>query len=78
VVHDERGHAVWQWIEQTIKIAIDTTSHLMKKLEAPELKVEDTDEHELRIVSDVDPGGGYDPYNVKTGPRKPSSSQKKK
>lgn len=76
VVHDERGNAVWQWLEHTIKIAIDTTSLLLKKLETPELKVEDTNEHELRIA-DVDPGGGYDPYNVKNSARKPSAQKKK-
>jgi hypothetical protein len=75
VVHDDRGNAVWQWIEHTVKIAIDTTSHIWKKLEKPELKVEDTAEHELRIVDDVDPGGGYDPYNVKTNARKPSQQK---
>jgi hypothetical protein len=35
----------------------------LKKLETPELKIEDTQEKELRIVPDGAPGGGFDPYN---------------
>lgn len=81
VVHDARGNAVWEWLEQTIriagKIAIDSTSHLLKKLEAPELKVEETDK-ELRLLDAPDPGGGYDPYNVKNNARKPAPTPRKK
>lgn len=62
VVHDERGNAVWDWLKDTARIAIDSTSRLLKRLEVPELKVEDTHEQELRIESDRDSGGGYDPY----------------
>jgi hypothetical protein len=80
VVHDARGNAVWEWLEQTIriagKIAIDSTSHLMKKLEAPELKVEETDK-ELKLLDDVDPGGGYDPYGKKNA-QKPAAPPRKK
>jgi hypothetical protein len=64
VGHDERGNAVWNWIKDTGKMAIDATSRLLKKLEVPELKVEDTHDTELRILDDDRcPGGGYDPYN---------------
>ena len=63
VVHDERGHAVWQWVKETSRIAIESTSRLLRKLEAPELKMEDPKDEELRIMSDSSPGGGYDPYN---------------
>ena len=65
VVHDERGNAVWDWLKQTGRMAIESTSRLLKKLEAPELKVEDTQDNELRLMPDgkSDPGGGYDPYN---------------
>lgn len=66
VVHDERGNAVWHWVKQTSRIAIESTSRLLRKLEAPELKVEDTKDQELRIETDRDPGGGYDPYNQST------------
>jgi hypothetical protein len=61
VVHDERGNAVWDWLKDTARIAIDSTSRLLRKLEVPELKLEDT-RKELRIESDKDAGGGYDPY----------------
>jgi hypothetical protein len=62
VVHDERGNAVWDWVKDTARIAIDSTSRLLKKLEVPELKMEDTQSNPLGLESDRDPGGGYDPY----------------
>jgi hypothetical protein len=62
ITHDERGNAVWDWLKDTARIAIDSTSRLLRKLEVPELEVEDTQEQELRIESDRDSGGGYDPY----------------
>jgi len=63
VKHDARGNAVWQWLKNTSRIAIESTSRLLRKLEAPELKVEGRKDEELRIESDRDAGGGYDPYN---------------
>lgn len=69
VVHDERGNAVWNWIKEAGRTAIESTSVLLKKLEAPELKMEDSKDEELRL-EDADPGGGYDPYNQKTPVRK--------
>jgi hypothetical protein len=71
VRHDERGNAVWEFIAQTSRVCIEATSRLMKKLEAPELKVEDTHDGELRIMPDAKTGGGYDPYNQATKPPKP-------
>ena len=62
VVHDERGNAVWDWLKDTGRMAIDSTSRLLKRLEVPELKVEDTQDNPLSIESDRDSGGGYDPY----------------
>ena len=73
VVHDSRGTAVWDWLKHTGRHAIDSTSRLLKKLEAPELKVEQTHDEELRIVPDAGPGGGYDPYNQVTKPKKAAS-----
>ena len=70
VVHDDRGHAVWQWVKQTSRIAIESTSRLLRKLEAPDLKVEDTKDEQLRIMSDPSAGGGYDPYNQTIKPPK--------
>lgn len=70
IVHDERGNAVWDWLKETGRIAIESTSRLLRKLEIPELKVEDKKDEELRLESDRDPGGGYDPYNQGTPARK--------
>ncbi len=70
VRHDDRGNAVWDWIKDTGRSAIDATSRLLKKLEVPHLEVEDKKDEELRIQSDRDPGGGYDPYNQSTQPGK--------
>ncbi len=74
VVHDDRGHAVWQWVKETSRVAIESTSRLLRKLEAPELKMEDTKDKELRIMPDPRAGGGYDPYNQ---PIKPPKSGRK-
>ena len=65
VVHDERGNAVWDWLKQTGRHAIESTTRMLRKLETPELKVEQPHEEELRIQTDGDTcsGGGYDPYN---------------
>ena len=73
MVHDKRGTAVWDWLAQTGRLAIESTTRLLRKLEAPELKVEQTHEEELRIAPDntnFDKGGGYDPYNQPTKRRK--------
>lgn len=72
VVHDSRGNAVWQWVKDTGRHAIESTSALLKKLEVPELKIEDhKDNNELKLEEDVDKGGGYDPYGTRVGTRKP-------
>jgi len=73
VVHDARGNAVWDWVKETSRIAIESTTRLLRKLEAPELKVEDTRDEELRIMPDPGKcaGGGYDPYNQANKGRKP-------
>jgi hypothetical protein len=65
VVHDERGNAVWDWIKQTGRHAIESTTRMLRKLETPELEVEQPHEEELRIQPDSGTctGGGYDPYN---------------
>jgi hypothetical protein len=72
VVHDSRGNAVWQWVKDTGRQAIESTSALLKKLEMPELKVEDHKDTDLRLEEDVDKGGGYDPYGTRVGSRKPT------
>jgi hypothetical protein len=71
VVHDERGNAVWDFLATTSRIALEATSRLLKKLEAPELKIEDSKDEELRIMPEPGSGGsGYDPYNQATKPSK--------
>jgi hypothetical protein len=73
VVHDERGNAVWDWIKETSRVAIDSTSRLLKRLEVPELKMEDTQENnELSLEADRDAGGGYNPYGGSTSGGKPA------
>jgi hypothetical protein len=66
VVHDARGNAVWDFLKETSRIAIESTSRLLRRLEAPELKVEDPKDEELRLVDDKCAGGGYDPYSKTT------------
>jgi hypothetical protein len=74
VVHDARGNAVWTWVKDTARIAIDSTSRLLKRLEVPELKLEDTSTNAPQSgrEPDRDTGGGYDPYgnsnNSRSGP----------
>ena len=68
VRHDDRGNAVWDWLKETGRNAIGTTSRLLKKLELSHLEVEDKKDEELRIQEDRDPGGGYDPYNQSNKP----------
>ena len=70
IVHDERGNAIWDWVKETSRIAIDSTSRLLKRLEVPELKVEDTPNDPLSLEADRDPGGGYDPYGSNAAPSK--------
>lgn len=73
VVHDARGNAVWDWLKETGRIAIESTTRMLRKLEAPELKMEDAQDEELRIMPDDGKcaGGGYDPYNQANKARKP-------
>lgn len=69
VRHDERGNAVWDWLKETGRNAIESTTRMLKKLESPELKVEDTQEHELRLMPD-NKTAGFDPYNQATKPQR--------
>ena len=69
VAHDPRGNAVWDWLKETGRNAIESTSRLLRRLEVPDMKVEDKKDEELRLTDD-DAGGGYDPYNQRT-PRRP-------
>jgi hypothetical protein len=71
VVHDSRGNAVWDFVKDAGRLCIESTTRMLKKLEAPELKMEETGEHELRIMPDGKPGGGYDPYDQTKKPKRP-------
>jgi hypothetical protein len=63
---------VWQWVKDTGRHAIESTSALLKKLEVPELEVEDQKKDgELKLEDDVDAGGGYDPYGTRVGSKPP-------
>jgi hypothetical protein len=63
VVHDSRGNAVWDWVKETGRFCVESTSALLKRLDVPDLKMEGEKDDELRIESERDAGGGYDPYN---------------
>ncbi len=73
ITHDERGNAVWNWVKETGRICIDSTSALLKKLDFGDLKIEGEKDEDLRIDNKGgrDAGGGYDPYNQPTASRKP-------
>lgn len=68
VVHDERGNAVWDWMKNTGRHAIESTTRMLRKLEVADLKFEDPKDEELRIMPDPSTGGGYDPYNQDNKP----------
>jgi hypothetical protein len=74
----ERPNAVWNWIKAASKTALDSTSILLKKLEAPDLKMENPEDEEHRGLPDSkDKGGGYDPYNQPIKPRAPGKPPRK-
>jgi hypothetical protein len=80
VKHDERGNAVWDWLKETGRFCIESTSALLRRLEVPELRVEGHKEEGLRLADENgrDEGGGYDPYNQKTPVRKVSKPPTRK
>jgi hypothetical protein len=59
VRHDARGSAVWDLAITSGVFALESTAKLLKKLDAPELKL--TDDEPLSL--DDSKSGGYDPYN---------------
>lgn len=79
VVHDARGNAVWDWVKETGRICMESTSAMLKRLDVPGLKMEGDkdDADELRLESDRDAGGGYDPYGgYNPAQKKPASKTK--
>ena len=71
---DSRGNAVWEWKTETGQFSIDVSTQRLKKLEAPELSLDET----VRIKKlggpglrdDTLPGGGFNPYDRATPPNK--------
>lgn len=61
IAHDSRGNAVWKWAAEASALALESTSMMLKKLEVPELKVEE--EPQGLELEEKRAGGGYDPYN---------------
>ncbi len=81
IVHDERGNAVWNWTDPS-RIAVDSTSAMLKRLEVPELSVEGQEEmpanapartHATMKDTSLDRGGGYNPYDQRKAIRKPTT-----
>ncbi len=72
VSHDARGNAVWQWAVDSGRHLIESTSHLLKRLEVPGLKLEEEASAQDKKTA-VKPGNppepagsaGYDPYGHK-------------
>jgi hypothetical protein len=66
IVHDERGNAVWNWSTGNSRIAIGSTSQMLKQLDLTNLRVEDeapsADEPEVKRRGSGY-GPGYDPYD---------------
>jgi hypothetical protein len=85
ITHDSRGNAVWNWISESGKIAIDSTSRLLKRLDSSDLSLEESDSTpKPEPGATATPGkpsasapgrsapaaqGGYDPYSSRTPAR---------
>jgi hypothetical protein len=68
VGHDSRGNAIWNWAAQ----ALESTSRMLKRLEAPELSLDDKPKE---LTLERDSGGGYDPYNQGKSASKPAQGK---
>ena len=67
VQHDARGNAVWQWAVSTSASALESTSILLKRLEAPELSLEE--DKPLELESNQSGGNPYDRVGMVAKPR---------
>jgi hypothetical protein len=68
VTFDSRGNSVWEWkSEETGKYSRDVSTQRLKKLEAPELSIEETARVKkldgLSLQDEPLPGGGFNPYD---------------
>lgn len=52
VRHDKSGRAIWEWAVDTGRHALDSTSRLLKRLEAPGLALEDDARRKARPKPD--------------------------
>jgi hypothetical protein len=76
IVHDSRGNAIWDWVKETGRFCVESTSAMLKRLEVPGLKMEGEKDDELRVESEHEEGGGYDPYNQRKAPPKTKAPRK--
>jgi hypothetical protein len=85
---DSRGNAVWEWKTETGQFSVDVSTQRLKKLEAPELSLDETVRIKkldgLTLKEGSMPGGGFNPYeraapaNKNAGwPNTPAVAQKK-
>jgi hypothetical protein len=85
---DSRGNAVWEWKTETGQFSVDVSTQRLKKLEAPELSIDETVRIKkldgLSLQEGSMPGGGFNPYdrakpaNKNVGwPKTPAVPQKK-
>jgi hypothetical protein len=72
VRHDERGVAVWDWAVATGEFATLSATHMLKKLQVEDLKIEDTRGTPKLSLQEAgrDKGGGFDPYNQRGSGRR--------
>ena len=72
VTFDSRGNSVWEWkSEETGKYSRDVSTQRLKKLEAPELSIEETVRvkklDDLSLSDEPKAGGGFNPYDNAPG-----------
>jgi len=79
IVHDERGNAVWNWLKETGRFCIDSTSAMLKRLDVSDLSIDGGKDEQLRgdDTGGRDEGGGYDPYNQKVPVKKGKPAARK-
>src|SRR6185503_5562477 len=81
VRHDERGVAVWDWAVATGEFATLSATHMLKKLEVADLKIEETQKNQGPKLSlkeaGRDKGGGFDPYNQRGSGKREGEAAKR-
>ena len=75
VAFDSRGNPIWEWQTSTGVFGRDVSTQRLKKLEAKELSLVETQSVEkpkkLELEDAPLPGGGTNPYNSSANPAKP-------